>query len=182
MPNSSWASITSRPLFISVLESMVIFGPIFQVGCASACSTPTSARSAAVRPRNGPPLAVSTIRDDLAAGVDAGSQALMDRAVLAVDGHQFGAGGRPQRLHHRRPGDEALLVGQRQSLAQLQRADRDGEPGEADDTVDHHVGVVGQIGEVGDHLRRTAAPRRPRPAGCRRRRRRPSAGTRWPGR
>ena len=32
-PNSSWASITSRPLFISVDESMVIFGPMVQVGC-----------------------------------------------------------------------------------------------------------------------------------------------------
>ena len=39
MPNSSWASITSRPLFISVLESIVIFGPIDHVGWASASST-----------------------------------------------------------------------------------------------------------------------------------------------
>ena len=36
MPNSSWASITSSPLFISVLESMVIFGPMLHVGWASA--------------------------------------------------------------------------------------------------------------------------------------------------
>ena len=35
-PNSSWASITSRPLFMSVDESIVIFGPIDHVGCASA--------------------------------------------------------------------------------------------------------------------------------------------------
>src|SRR3954447_2122972 len=55
--------MTSSPLFIRVLESIVIFGPMFQVGCWSACSTPTSARSAAVRPRNGPPLAVRTILD-----------------------------------------------------------------------------------------------------------------------
>ena len=32
-PNSQCASITSRPLFISVAESIVIFRPIRQVGC-----------------------------------------------------------------------------------------------------------------------------------------------------
>ena len=32
-PNSQRASITSSALFISVAESMVIFGPICQVGC-----------------------------------------------------------------------------------------------------------------------------------------------------
>ena len=45
MPNSSWASITSRPLFISVDESTVIFGPMLQVGWARASSTVTSASS-----------------------------------------------------------------------------------------------------------------------------------------
>jgi hypothetical protein len=32
MPNSSWASSTSRPLFMRVEESTVILGPICQVG------------------------------------------------------------------------------------------------------------------------------------------------------
>ena len=36
VPNSSWASITSRPLFMSVDESMVILAPMSQVGCLSA--------------------------------------------------------------------------------------------------------------------------------------------------
>ena len=54
--------MTSNPLFINVLESMVIFGPIAQVGWARAWSTVTAARSPAERPRNGPPLAVSTMR------------------------------------------------------------------------------------------------------------------------
>ena len=58
VPNRWWASITSRPLFISVAESIVILPPIAQVGCASASSTVTSASSARERPRNGPPLAV----------------------------------------------------------------------------------------------------------------------------
>ena len=42
-PNSSCASMTSRPLFISVDESMVIFGPIDQVGWRSASAMVTVA-------------------------------------------------------------------------------------------------------------------------------------------
>ena len=57
---------------------------------------------------------------DLAIGLSAGSQALMHRAVLAVDGHEFCAGDRAKWLHDRRTGDEALLVGQRQPFARLQ--------------------------------------------------------------
>ena len=74
----------------------------------------------------------------------------MHGAVLAVDRHQLGSGSGPQRLHHRRAGDQALFVGQGQALARLQRADRDRQPGEPDDAVDDDVGVVGQIGQVGD--------------------------------
>ena len=44
-PKSQWASITSRPLFISVAESMVIFRPIRQVGCRSASAADTLASS-----------------------------------------------------------------------------------------------------------------------------------------
>src|SRR5262245_35896590 len=61
-PNSSCASITSRPLFISVELSTVIFAPMFHVGCASASATVTCSRASRVRPRNGPPLALSTLR------------------------------------------------------------------------------------------------------------------------
>ena len=55
---SQRASIISRPLLKSVAESMVIFAPIVQVGCFSACSTVTLASCAAGIWRNGPPLAV----------------------------------------------------------------------------------------------------------------------------
>ena len=61
-PNSSWASITSSPLFISVDESIVILRPIRQVGWASASSTPTTRSSSRDRPRNGPPDAVTNSR------------------------------------------------------------------------------------------------------------------------
>ena len=62
MSKSRCASITSRPLLTSVAELMVMTGPMAQVGWAIACSGVTSASSARVRPRNGPPLAVSTSR------------------------------------------------------------------------------------------------------------------------
>ena len=62
MPKSRCASITSSPLLTSVAELMVITGPMSHVGWAIACSGVTSASSARVRPRNGPPLAVSTSR------------------------------------------------------------------------------------------------------------------------
>ena len=52
--------MTSRPLFISVAESIVILPPMSQVGCCSACSTVTDSSSARERPRNGPPDAVRT--------------------------------------------------------------------------------------------------------------------------
>ena len=48
---------------MSVLESMVILGPICQVGWARASATLTSSSSARLRPRKGPPLAVSTISE-----------------------------------------------------------------------------------------------------------------------
>src|SRR5215467_7500229 len=60
IPNSRWASITSRPLLTSVAELTVMTGPMFQVGWASACSGVTCSSSARLRCRNGPPLAVST--------------------------------------------------------------------------------------------------------------------------
>ncbi len=46
-PKSQWASITSRPLFIIVAESTEIFGPITQLGWATACCGVTRARRSA---------------------------------------------------------------------------------------------------------------------------------------
>jgi len=57
-PNSQQASITSNPLFISVAESMVILGPIFQVGCCKASAGVTRASFSMGVVRNGPPEAV----------------------------------------------------------------------------------------------------------------------------
>src|SRR5438094_552262 len=64
--NSQRASMISSPLFMSVAESIVIFAPIFHVGCLSASSTVIAARLAFGVSRNGPPDAVSRIRWTLA--------------------------------------------------------------------------------------------------------------------
>src|SRR4051795_3153972 len=58
-PKRWCASISSRPLFMSVAESIVILPPIVHVGCASASSIVTFWSSSRERPRNGPPDAVS---------------------------------------------------------------------------------------------------------------------------
>jgi len=42
--------MTSRPLFISVAESMEILAPMLQLGCFSAWAGVTAARKAASRP------------------------------------------------------------------------------------------------------------------------------------
>src|SRR5919106_6059136 len=60
-PKRWCASITSRPLFIMVAESMVIFGPIRHVGCLSASSGPASTSFAFSKEKKGPPDAVNSI-------------------------------------------------------------------------------------------------------------------------
>ena len=138
-PNNSCASITSRPLFIRVDESMVILGPMRQVGWARASATVTAAEL-----RGGPAPEGAARRGEEEAGhgrrpVD-GGQALVDGAVLGVHRHDLGPRGAAGLLHHRRAGDERLLVGQGETLARLQRGHGDGEAGEPDDGVQHHVG------------------------------------------
>ena len=60
VPKRWCASIISKPLFISVAESIVMRPPMSHVGCASASSGVMPERS--VRPRKGPPDAVRTRR------------------------------------------------------------------------------------------------------------------------
>ena len=55
------ASISSRPLFIRVAESIVILAPIFQFGCLSASAFVLVRSCSVVMPKNGPPEAVSRI-------------------------------------------------------------------------------------------------------------------------
>ena len=55
------ASMNSRPLFIMVAESTLIFAPMLQFGWWTAISGVTSRVSSRVQPRNGPPEPVSRI-------------------------------------------------------------------------------------------------------------------------
>src|SRR6478735_418454 len=109
---------------------------MLHVGWASADSTVTSARSAADRAATGGDYEPG----HLTVGVGRRTQALVECAVFAVDGHEFGAGGRPQGLHDRPGGDQALLVRQSQALAGPERPDRHREAGEPDHAVDDDVG------------------------------------------
>ena len=82
-PNSQCASRTSRPLFMSVAESIVIFAPIRHVGWRRACSTVT-----AFEGRSGPPAEGTARRRQHEPADLAGRrprQALEERAVLGVD-------------------------------------------------------------------------------------------------
>ena len=150
--------MSSSPLFASVAESTVIFGPIDHVGCARASSTVTDSRSASDRFRKGPPEAVSTIESTRARGP--ALEALEDRGVLAVDGQKQPSSPLPCPEREVAGGDEALLVRERESDAPLERPERRADSGEADDRVEHEVGLV----------RLRAARRGRRRPGCARRR------------
>ena len=152
--------MTSRPLFISVEESTVIFGPILQVGWASASSTVTAASSAPARPRNGPPLAVSSSRADLPAcgrrpaGTGGGPSArCRPGPARPRAGPRRGSG------HHRarRRSATPCWPGARRRPAPM-RGQRDPQAGEADHGVEGHVGRAWPP---------RPAPRGRRPARCR---------------
>ena len=70
--------------------------------------------------------------------------------MLAVDGHDLAVAAGARLRDDGAAGDEALLVGEREALAVLERGHGRGEPGEADHRVEHDVGV-GVRGELGEH-------------------------------
>ncbi len=161
-PKRWCASIASKPLFIRVAESTVIRPPMFQVGCASASATLTPSRS--VRPRNGPPDAVSTSLSTVPGAL--GADQLEQRRVLGVDRQQP----RPRRFGQRHgqlaADHQALLVGQRHVDPLAEGDDRRPQPGGADDPVEHHVGAGGddQLADpllAGKHLSTPGAARLP---------------------
>ena len=114
-PNSSWASITSRPLFMSVDESTVILGPMFQVGMVQRIG---HRHRGQLGPGAAPERPAAGGQDDL--GDLAGpprAQRLVDRGVLGVDRHDLATAVDPGLGDHRSAGDEALLVREREPLA-----------------------------------------------------------------
>ncbi len=163
VPNSQCASITSRPLFISVAESIVIFPPIAQVGWRSASSTVTPSSSARLRPRNGPPDAVSVSRSTVPGRSP--SISWCSARCSESTGMSCAPVASRQRHHQLAAHDQRLLVGQRDVDALGQRDDRGPEPRRADDRVQHQIGA-------GLRHERARAPR-DRPAPRRRSRTRP---------
>ena len=152
-PNRWCASISSRPLFISVAESIVIFPPMSHVGCASASSRVTASRSAAPAER---PAAGREHQPVDGARALAPDQ-LEERGVLRVHRQELGAGGLRERRHELAAHDQALLVGEREVDALAERRHRRAEPGRADQRVKHEVavGVRDQLHEPlrpGEHL------------------------------
>ena len=193
MPNSRCASISSRPLFTSVAELIVTTGPMSQFGWASAWSGVTSSSSARRRPKNGPPLAVSTSRPT--------SPALPPRRHWAMAECSESTGticpGAGPAGHQRPADDQGLLVGQGQHPARVQGGQRGGQADRAGHPVQHHVagprGGLGDRGRAGQQLGqrpggcpprppRHAARRAPRPRRPRWPPRPPRRRTRWPGR
>ena len=149
------ASITSRPLFASVAESIVIFGPIDQVGWTSASSGVDArelvARAAAER-------AAARRQHEALGPPELG--ALEDRRMLAVDRDQLAPAARARLERELARGDEALLVRERERDAALERPHRRREPGEADDGVQHDVrlGPLEQLGRIASGLRQRREP------------------------
>ena len=139
-PNRWCASITSRPLFMSVAESIVIFAPIVQVGCRSASAGVTASQlvggAAPERPPGGgqdrPPRTRSR-RHAL--------HELEQGRVLGVNRHQRGAGARPRGRDEVAAGHQALLVGQRHGNAALERRQRRPQARRAHQGVQHEVGL-----------------------------------------
>ena len=94
-----------------------------------------------------------------------GRQQLLQRRVLGVDRQQARAAARERRAHERPARDEALLVGERDVDAGVERRQRGLEPGRPDDRVEHDVGAA-----LGGELRRHGAGRAPGSARAPRRR------------
>ena len=166
-PNRKCASITSSPLFASVAESTVIFGPMRQVGCASACSGVTSSSSTAGAAAERAAGSREHERVDLLRL--ASFEALEERRVLAVDGQDPAAAALARSESELPGGDEALLVREREVDAVLERPQRRVDSREADDGVEDDVG-----------LRRARGARsgRPRPPSAARGRRRAASSRR----
>ena len=89
--------MTSSPLFIRVALSMVILGPIFQVGWLRASSMVAAWMRARGQSRKGPPLAVMRT-SRMEAGI-AAVQQLVQGGVLAVHGQQLAATGQGRLVH-----------------------------------------------------------------------------------
>ena len=120
-----------------------------------------------MRPRNGPPEAVST--SSVHGARRLGADQLVERGVLGVDRHHPRVGRLGQRGDQLAADHQALLVGERDVDALGERDDRRAEPGGADDPVQDQVGAGGGD-QLADALLAGEDARRPRLLGAARRR------------
>ena len=167
MSKSRCASMTSSPLLTRVAEFVVMTRPIAKFGCASACSGVTSASSARERPRNGPPLAVTTRRRTSLGA--AAAQALRDGRCSESTGTIWP--GAAAALTSGPPMMSDSLLASASVVPAAQRGERRLEPDGAGDAVDDDVGArarravvarVGadeQLGVVCRHARRVCRAR-----------------------
>jgi hypothetical protein len=142
---------------------MVILGPIDQLGCLSACAGVTAANSAIEKPEGAARAGQEELLEDRGGAYGAGGRslpgppgarrdALEQGAVLAVHGQDQRAAA-PRRVQDERSaGDHALLVGQGQCRAGVERRHRGAQTGGADDAVEHREGHAGR-GRVGGRAR-----------------------------
>ena len=129
-PNSSWASITSRPLFMSVDESIVILAPMFQVGCCERVGDGDALE-----------LGAGAAAERAAAGGEHDPRDLVAGARRAAPGTPPSARSRPARSRRRprpgpwrRPGPPAIrlsLLASARRLPASSAARVAGRPGEA---------------------------------------------------
>ena len=126
---------------MSVEESTVIFGPIFQVGWASASSTRHRGRARpGVRPRNGPARGGDEQAGHAERRAGTGPSVPVPRdgrrhwwmaQCSESTGTISAPGVGPGPLDHRGAGDQRLLVGQGEPAPGFERGQRDRQPGEA---------------------------------------------------
>ena len=110
-------------------------GPIDHVGWASACSGVTSSSSSRLRPRNGPPLAVTTRRRS-------SPRSPPRRHCASAECSESTATiwpGLGPLLDQRAADDQRLLVGEREGASRVEGRERRGQARRAVDPVEHDV-------------------------------------------
>ncbi len=136
---------------MSVAESTVIFGPMFHVGCESASAGVTPVRS--TRPRNGPPEAVRT-SDSIVSGARPSRHCCAAECSLSTG--LMRPPPRSQAARARSPAATRLsLLASARSMPCSSVQSVAGQPGEADDGVQHDVGLgfLQELREVAADLR-----------------------------
>src|SRR5471032_3071787 len=145
-PNSQQASITSKPLFISVAQSIVMRLPIRQVGCFRACWGVTNASASLGVLRKGPPEAVRMSFETccrLPARRHWCAQALVRAVVFAIHRQQLSLMF-PDGVHHQlASGHQHFLISQPHSFPQTYRLIGRFQAGYTDNRRDHGVHFAG---------------------------------------